>query len=495
MSLDLGLMSATDVIAKLRSRELTSVELVTHLLDRIERLDRGADGIHSVLALADDALEQAKKADASEPTGPLHGVPVLIKDNIEAIGLPGTAGSLALQERTVVRDAELVSRLREAGAIILGSTNLSEWANIRSSSSTSGWSAVGGLTENPWSRSRSVGGSSSGSGAAIAAGFVPLAIGTETDGSIVCPASMTGCVGIKPTVGAVSRNGVIPISSSMDSPGPMARTVSDAAVLLEAISDKVGLVQAVTDERPLVVGVVREWLTQHEETDAVFESAISKLREAGVTVKEVDMKPRTDESQADEGTVLFHELLVDLDDYLRNRPGDGVKSLAEVVAFNKVHADSELQHFGQDYFEIALKSGGRNQKYRSARQRNLNWAVNRTLTPAFEGVDVLISPAYGPAHLNDLVNGDRFIGGALSGASAIAGWPIGSLPMGFVHGLPVGMGVTGRENDEVTLVRAMATIERILDLGVLEPTFARHVELPEVEEPISAHALKAHNHG
>lgn len=495
MSLDLGLISATDVIAKLHTRELTSVDLVTHLLDRIQQRDQGENGLHSVLALADDALEQARKADASEPVGPLHGVPVLIKDNIEAIGLPGTAGSLALANRTVTRDAELVRRLRDAGAIILGSTNLSEWANIRASSSTSGWSAVGGLTGNPWSQTRSVGGSSSGSGAAISAGFAPLAIGTETDGSIVCPASMTGCVGIKPTVGSVSRDGVIPISSSMDSPGPMARTVLDAALLLEAISDISGAVAAASEQQHLTVGVVREWLTQHEDTDAVFESAVAKLREAGVTVKEVSMKPRTDESQADEGTVLFHELLEDLDEYLRNRPGDGVKSLSDVVAFNKAHADEELQHFGQDYFEIALKSGGRNQKYRSARQRNLNWAITKTLNPAFESVDVLISPAYGPAHLSDLVNGDRFIGGGLSGASAIAGWPIGSLPMGFVHGLPVGMGVTARENDEVTLVRAMATIERILGLGILVPTFAQHVELPNSEDAVAAHALKAHNHG
>lgn len=493
MTLDLGLVSATETIAKLRSGELTSVALVTHLLERIEKLDQGDTGLRAVLALSEDALEQAQRADETEPRGPLHGVPVLIKDNIEAIGLPGSAGSLALKDRTVTRDAELVTRLRDAGAIILGSTNLSEWANIRSSQSTSGWSAVGGLTGNPWSRSRSVGGSSSGSGAAIASGFAPLAVGTETDGSIVCPASLTGCVGIKPTVGQISVHGVVPISASQDSPGPMARTVADAALLLEVLSDITGLVEAAHDTTPITVGIVKTWYTGDEATDQIFDDAVAQLEATGVTVRIAEMKPRTDESNEDEGTVLFHELLEDMDNYLANRPGDGVKSLYDVVEFNKAHHDEELVYFGQEYFELALKSGGRNQKYRSARQRNLSWAT-KTLEKALADVDVLISPSYGPAWVSDLEHGDTFVGGAVSGAAAIAGWPIGLVPMGLVHGMPVGMGVVARANDEATLVRAMATIERVLNLGILEPTFAEHVELPETADAPAAHALKAHKH-
>ncbi|NBO35652.1 MAG: hypothetical protein EBU89_07080 [Actinobacteria bacterium] len=258
---DIGFTSAYDLVEGRRAGDFTSVELVSTLLHRIQTIDDCEGGLKSVLAISTDLMQQAEACDSHDATGLLHGIPVLVKDNIQAIGLPGTAGSLALAGRTVTVDAEIVSRLRKAGAIIMGSTNLSEWANIRSEKSTSGWSAVGGLTANPWNYKHSAGGSSSGSGAAVAAGLIPFAVGTETDGSIVCPASLNGVVGIKPTVGSVSTTGVIPISSSQDVPGPIARSVEDAAMLLEVLSGQTGLVDLCNNDEPLRIGVVRAWLT------------------------------------------------------------------------------------------------------------------------------------------------------------------------------------------------------------------------------------------
>ena len=469
---DIGFTPAIELAESRRAGDFTSVELVTTLLHRITHVDDTPDGIKSVLAISADAIEQAQKCDEISPIGPLHGIPVLIKDNIQAIGLPATAGSLALAGREVVEDAELVTRLRKAGAIILGSTNLSEWANIRSSSSTSGWSAVGGLTANPWKYSHSAGGSSSGSGAAVAAGLIPFAVGTETDGSIVCPASLNGVVGIKPTVGNVSTKGVIPISKSQDVPGPLARSVEDAALLLEVLTGKSGLVDLCNNAEPLRVGVVREWLTAHEGANNLFEQTIAKLSAAGITCLEVKLPKLEDESGDDEGIVLFHELVEDLDEYLANRPGDGVKSLADVMAFNLAHSGIELSHFKQELFDIAAASGGRNEIYQAARARNLNWAVNEILDPALADVDVLLGLPYAPAWVSTLGKGDDFSNASwMTQAPAVAGWPIGSLPMGLVDGLPVGLGVAARANDESGLVRAMAIIERVIDLGEFRPSF------------------------
>ena len=300
---DLGFATAVEQIAMLQQSQISASELVATMTHRISAVDDSTDGIRSVLAISADAMTQADALQTS--TTALHGLPVMIKDNIEAVGLPCTAGSLALAGRSVVADAPLVANLRHAGAVVLGSTNLSEWANIRSAHSTSGWSAVGGLTANPWQRSRSAGGSSSGSGAAVAAGLIPFAVGTETDGSIVCPASLNGVVGIKPTVSAVSTRGVVPISASQDSPGPLARTVTDAAMLLDVLAgtDTMGALQS-TD--PVRVGVVRQWLTTDDATSAVFEDAVRTLSAAGIRCIDVDVPVDTDQAEADEGTVLFH---------------------------------------------------------------------------------------------------------------------------------------------------------------------------------------------
>ena len=471
---DIGFTSAYDLVEGRRAGDFTSVELVSTLLHRIQTIDDCEDGIKSVLAISNDLIDQAQSCDSREAIGLLHGIPVLVKDNIQAVGLPGTAGSLALTGRTVVEDAELVTRLRAAGAIVMGSTNLSEWANIRSGKSTSGWSAVGGLTANPWNYKHSAGGSSSGSGAAVAAGLIPFAVGTETDGSIVCPASLNGVVGIKPTVGSVSTTGVVPVSLSQDVPGPLARSVEDAALLLEALSGQTGLVDLCNNDEPLRIGVVRAWMTSHDGANKLFEDTLAKLSDAGVELVEVTVPDMPEQAGDDEGVVLFHELLEDLSEYLSGREGSGVKSLAEVVEFNKQNSESELSFFGQEYFELALTTGGRNSEYQSARERNLDWAINQVLSPALEDVDVLVGIPYAPAWISALGHGDDFGNASwMTHAPAIAGWPLGSLPMGLVDGLPVGIGVAARANDEKGLVRAMAIIERVIDLGDFRPSFIR----------------------
>jgi len=471
---DIGFTSAFDLVEGRRAGDFTSVELISTLLHRIQTIDDCDGGLQSVLAISGDLMQQAEACDSSDATGLLHGIPVLIKDSIEAIGLPGTAGSLALAGRAVTTDAEIVSRLRAAGAIIMGSTNLSEWANIRSDKSTSGWSAVGGLTANPWNYKHSAGGSSSGSGAAVAAGLIPFAVGTETDGSIVCPASLNGVVGIKPTVGSVSTVGVVPVSSSQDVPGALARSVEDAAMLLEVLSGQSGLVDLCHNDEPLRIGVVRSWLTSDVAANKLFEQSIKKLVDADIDLVDIVIPEMSEQAGDDEGIVLFHELVEDLSAYLSNRPGEGVKSLADVVKFNIENSDIEMAHFGQEYLELALASGGRNETYLAARERNLDWAINQVLSPAFAGVDVLVGVPYAPAWISTLGQGDDVSNASwMTHAPAIAGWPLGCLPMGLVDGLPVGMGVAARANDEKGLVRAMAIIERVLDLGDFRPSFIR----------------------
>ena len=435
-------------------------------LSKIAEIDASGYQLNSVLAVTEDLT-------FNEVDGPLAGVPILIKDNIEALGLPATAGSLALAETPVVRDSTIAKRLRAAGATIIGSTNLSEWANIRSGKSTSGWSAVGGLTANPWKHAHSAGGSSSGSGAAVGAGIVSMAVGSETDGSIVCPASLNGCVGIKPTVGSIPRDAMIPISASQDTPGPMAQSVARAALLLEVLTGKSGYQSATNDGSEIRIGVVTEWVTQDPGTNQLFQELLSKLgNEAKIT--EISLPAPSDQEGESEFKVLMHELNEDLASYLATRQGARVKSLQDVVDFNLANASSELQHFGQEYFDMALKLGGRNSGYQKLRDGNLDWAVNKVLNPAFEKFDILIGETYAPAWKSNLGGGDDYGSASwISMAPAIAGTPIGALPMGLVDGLPVAVGVVARANQEDRLVQAMALIERVLDLGVLKPTFTK----------------------
>jgi amidase len=452
---------------------MNSREQVEAALHKIETIDQSGYTLNAVLAVRDAARADADAYDKASKDLPLKGQPILIKDNIEAVGLPASAGSLALADTPVDSDSPLVTRLKEAGGIIVGATNLSEWANIRSTKSTSGWSAVGGLTANPWIHAHSAGGSSSGSGAAVAADLVKMAVGSETDGSITCPASLNGCVGIKPTVGSVPREKMIPISGSQDSPGPMAQTVADTALLLEVMTGQIGFVSALNQSEGIRIGVVKNWLTSNEGTNALFHVAVDALAKAGISITEVDIPTPKDQVGEDEYDVLKHELVSDLGAYLKTRKGAKVQSLAQVVAFNLQNRDTEMKYFKQEIFDEALQIGGRGPKYQMKRDRNLNWA-NLTLAKGLADVDVLIGCTYSPAWVSRLGQGDNYEGASwITSAPSIAGAPIGTVPMGLVHGLPVGLGVVAARNNEVALVRAMAAIERALDLGVLSPTFSK----------------------
>lgn len=476
--------SAARVASALAEGATSSAEVTDALLARIAAIDApGTDvELRAVLAVADDARDAALRADEERAGGAtrsaLHGVPVVIKDNVEAVGLPGTAGATSLAGRPVGSDAPLVRRMRDAGMVVLAATNLSEWANIRSARSTSGWSAVGGLTVNPYRLDRSAGGSSSGSGAAVAARLSPLAVGTETDGSITCPASLNGLAGIKPTVGAIPKEGVVPISASQDSPGPMARSVADVALLYEVLAGVVGVVVRVAaGVDGLRIGAATTLLTSHPATDGLFAEAIRRLEDAGATLIDVAYPATSSEVDDDEMTVLMCELSDDLGAYLAARRGDGPRSLTDVLSHEAAHADVELRYFGHELFERAVASGGRaSPDYAAARARNLAWAISSCLEPALASVDLVVAPSYGPAWKNDLtLGGHPAAYSGICSAPSIAGWPIATVPMGLVDGLPVGLSLVGRPGSEAVLLAAAAGLEResgLLGDDALVPGFA-----------------------
>lgn len=461
--------------AALADGRLTCVAATGALLERIGAIDTpdSTVALRSVLAVADDAMEVAGLSDrersAGRIRGPLHGIPVLVKDNIEAAGLPATAGSRALLDRPVTADAPVVARLRRAGAVIIGSTNLSEWANFRSPRSISGWSAVGGLTGNPWALDRSAGGSSSGSGAAVAAGLAPLAIGTETNGSITCPAALNGVVGLKPTVGSVPAEHVVPIAASQDVPGPLARSVREVAIAYEVMSGRNDVVAACTPDAAASarVGIADAWLSGDSGTDALFAEAIARLTPVVAAVGRASVPGLHPQVMADQTVVLVHEMRSDLDAYLSRRGGDGVRSVPELVAFNEAHAGAELRYFGQEYLEWAARTGGRaDDAYSEARRRNVEFARDACLGPALDIWDVLLAPAYRPAWKSDLVHGDQVGGGGdICTPSAILGLPILTVPMGTVDGLPVGLSLTGPAGSEALLVAVGHAVEAALGLA------------------------------
>jgi amidase len=391
--------------------------------------------------------------------GPLHGQPVLVKDNIDTADLPTTAGSLALVEAPPRDDAELVRRLRSAGMIVLGKTNLSEWANIRDPGSTSGWSAFGGLTRNPYALNRSSGGSSSGSGAAVAARLAPFAIGTETDGSITCPAAFNGCVGIKPTVGLLPTDGVVPVAPSQDAPGPFALTVRDAAALLTVLAgggvDYTGhaVDHGLAGKR---IGVPRKVFWGYSDVvDAVAEQALSLMSAAGATIVDnTDLESIVDYEFDDELNVLLAELDAGLAAYLATRPGDVPRTLAEVVEFNRAHADEELRWFGQGYFERALETPGiGSPEYAAARAECLRRGRDEgtDLVLREHGLDALVAPSYPPAIPIDMVNPEHHPG-SCTAPSAMAGHPIVTVPAGLVHGLPVAVSFWSTARSEPALI-------------------------------------------
>ncbi|NNN01005.1 MAG: amidase [Acidimicrobiaceae bacterium] len=466
--------SALDLARALDEGETTSVEILQALVDRINEIDvPGTEiSLRSVLAISSDAVEAAHRADQERSRGDvrsrLHGVPVLIKDNIEAVGLPATAGSSALMGRPTSVDAPLVERLRDAGLVVFGSTNLSQWANMRSPRSTSGWSAVGGLTSNPYQLDRSAGGSSSGSGAALAARLSPLAIGTETDGSITCPASLNGVSGLKPAVGAISAIGVAPISASQDSPGPMARSVLEVAALYEILIGSTDVFERAARALDAArVAVASNFTTGDPGTDELFRSVVERAGETGLVIGEITVAEADGEVDRDELTVLVSEMADDLTAFLSRRGGQGPSSLAQVIVHEDEHADIEQPYFGHEYLEQAVASGGRaSQAYREARARNLEWALTKCLEPALLGVDCFIAPCYSPAWKHDLVLGGS--GSArwsqVTQAPAIAGWPIATIPMGLVHGLPVGLSIVGRPGSEATMLGVAYAFEQMLGL-------------------------------
>lgn len=463
--------------------ELNSEAITVAYLARIAAVDDAGPTLNAVIATFPDALGQARAMDAEiregKYRGPMHGMPVLVKDNVEVAGpLPTTAGSLALAGNITNRDAPLIARLRDAGAVIIGKTNLSEWANIRSDNSTSGWSAIGGLVKNPHTLDRNACGSSSGSGAAMAAGLAAATIGTETDGSITCPAGVNGVVGFKPTVGLVSRRFVVPISHSQDTAGPMTRSVRDAAIMLTAMagSDPEDPATAEADKwrgnyaaglsdealKGLRIGVVRA-----PNVDAtLFDAAIAKLKEGGAEIVMLDASKidRQKMGQA-EFKVLLAELKADLATYLQGLPQGLVphKTLADIIAFNKANAPQELQHFGQDIFELAEKEKGLDDPaYIEALATSRRLATN-ALDGFFAGqkIDVIIAQTNGPAWTSTLGKGDAFSGPSASALPAIAGYPHLTVPMGLSAGLPVGLSFIGPKWHDHLVLKAGHAYEQL----------------------------------
>ena len=456
-------------------------------LGRIAALDDAGPRLDAVLVTA-DADMAAAAADAARAL-PLVGRTVLVKDNIETREWPTTAGSLALANNRTGRDAPLIARLRAAGGVVLGKTNLSEWANIRDGDSTSGWSAVGGLTKNPHALDRNPCGSSSGSGAAVAAGLAWAAVGTETNGSITCPASVNGVVGFKPTVGMVSRTHVVPISATQDTAGPMARSVADAALLLSAIagSDPADPATAEADARRtdftaglagaslqgVRIGVLRKQAGTDPKLTAVFETALADLRRAGAVLVDVDYDWPEGFWQRSLPVLLF-ELRRDMATYLGSLPGAGMpRDLAEVVAFNKANAGRELRWFGQSLFEQALKTTDE-AAYVKARDTNLaatrEGGIDKML--AANQLSFLIAPTTGPAWASDLINGDNYTGRVGAGSlAAIAGYPHLTVPMGAVEGLPVGLSFMGAKWSDAEVLKAGAAYERARSAVLRDPKF------------------------
>src|SRR3954467_15989640 len=493
---------ATAVSAQPRPAELN----VRGALDRIARID---PQVGSVIAVDPTAMQQARGVDASNLRGALAGQPVLIKDNIEAAGpLPTTAGSLALANNVTNRDAPLVARLRAAGAVIVGKTNLSEWANIRSNNSISGWSAVGGVVHSPWALDRDACGSSSGSGAAVAAGLVRLAIGTETNGWAPCPASINGIVGLKPTVGLVSRTHVVPISHSQDTPGPMTRSVRDAALVLGAIAgtDPADPATAAADAhradyvaalrpdalRGVRVGVMR--FASGFGTNEALEAALAVLRAQGATLVDITTLEGRQEMGRNELPVLLAELKQDMNAYLATLPASvRTRTLADLIAFNRAHQDDELALFGQELFEQAQATHGYDDAYRHARETSLRLAGRGGIDKLLHDHNLvaLVGPTMPPAWPIDAVNGDQISGGGAGNLAAISGYPHLTVPMGHVRGLPVGLSFIGARWDDARILALGYAYEQASH-RIVTPRFLNSIEeSPEIAPHLRPHRASA----
>ncbi|HEV2582055.1 MAG TPA: amidase [Ktedonobacteraceae bacterium] len=473
--------------AAMTGGQVTSQQLVERYLERIEAIDRSGPAINAVIEINPDCLSIAGERDEERASrgvrGPLHGIPILIKDNIAtADAMQTTAGSLALVGSRVPRDAFVVQQLRRSGAIILGKANLSEWANFRSSPSSSGWSGRGGQTRNPYVLDRTPCGSSSGSGAAIAASLAAAALGTETDGSILDPSAINGLVGIKPTVGLTSRDGVIPIAHSQDTVGPMARSVADAAALLGAITgiderdpathasagrfhkdytkflERDGL-------RGARIGIARQaYFGYSPKADAIIEAAIEHMRALGAEIIDNANIPTTKQMAESntEMTVLLYECKADLNAYLAGLLESPVRTLAEVIDFNLAHADQELQFFGQELFLKAQDTAGlHDPAYLEALETNHRLSREQGIDAVMDEyrLDALVAPTTGPAWRIDLVNGDHHMG-ASTQPTALSGYPAITVPAGYAFELPIGITFMGRAYSEPTLIRLAYAFEQ-----------------------------------
>lgn len=481
----------------MRAGTLTAQSLAARYLARIEAVDRAGPRLRSVIETNPDALAIAAERDrerkAGKVRGPLHGIPVLLKDNIAtADRMSTTAGSLALDGVRAQKDAHIVTLLRAAGAVILGKTNLSEWANMRSTRSSSGWSGRGGQTRNPYALDRNTSGSSSGSGAAMAASLATLAVGTETDGSIVSPSSSCGIVGFKPTLGLVSRSGIIPIAHSQDTAGPMTRSVADAALLLAALSGADPQDAATSDARVADyaaalrpdglrgkrLGVARDYFGRNELVDAVIEKELALLAAQGAVLVDVEV-PNTDKYDATELAVLLHEFRPDLEAWLAAyAPHAPVKTMADIIAFNLRHAEREMPHFGQEHLIAAqAKPGLAAPEYKEALANNLRYSREEGIDRVMREhkLDALVAPTGGPAWMTDYINGDHY-GGSFSSPAAVAGYPHITVPAGFVRGLPVGLSFVGGAWSEAALL-GMAYAYEQASRRRRAPTYAATLKL------------------
>lgn len=481
---DLNELTIANLQDKMKSGELTSEVITQKYLDRIDQIDKNGPQLRSVIEVNPDALEIARQLDAERKSGkvrgPLHGIPVLIKDNIDTGDkMQTTAGSLALAGIPAPDDAFIVKKLREAGVVLLGKTNLSEWANFRSTHSSSGWSGRGGQARNPFCIDRSPCGSSSGTGVAVSANLCAIGIGTETDGSIVCPSGINGVVGIKPTLGLWSRDGIIPISHSQDTAGPMARTVTDAAILLGAIAEsdpndaKTNLEKGEIHNdytsfldagglKGARIGLASDYFGFSADVDKLMANAVKAMKDQGAEIIEGLKFEKREEWGQLEWQVLISEFKADLNAYLEARTGIKPKSLADLIEFNKQNADAELKWFGQEIFEDAEKTSGLNDPAylkALARVKELTRKQGIDLLMDKHKLDALIAPTNGPTWTIDWVNGDHF-GGGSSEPAAISGYPAITVPTGFVHGLPVGISFFGRAWSEPTLIKLAFAFEQ-----------------------------------
>jgi amidase len=495
----------------MRDGRLTSRSLVEAYLQRIRLLDSQGPNVESIIEVNPDARAIAEALDAERRAGnvrgPLHGIPIVIKDNIDTGDrMLTTAGSLALVGDPAPRDATVARKLRRAGAVILGKANLSEWANFRSFHSSSGWSGRGGQTKNPYYLDLNPCGSSSGSAAAVAANFCAASLGTETDGSIVCPASTCDVVGIKPTVGLTSRAGVIPIAHSQDTVGPHGRTVADAATVLGALvgvdprdpATQASAGRSHTDYRPFLdpdglqgarIGVVRNGVTGYsEETDRVFERALAAMRAAGATLIDPADIPTMDEINTGEAeiTVLVYEFKRDLNAYLRTRTGVPISSLGEAIAFNRAHRRQEMRFFDQEWFEFTQSDPFTRDQYEDALRRARRIGGQDGIDAVLEdrNLDALVAPTGSPAWPTDLVNGDHFLG-ASSAPAAIAGYPLINVPAGRALGLPIGISFMGTAFSEPTLIKLASGFEAVTRAHQ-RPEFIESWSPPGTESSVDA---------